>query len=217
MRSFSLLRLAALLATPAVARLPLSDAPPAPPPRPTSVTVDRSVTPNGPPDVRGELTDNDPMQDGKPYSAFSFDAEAEYEVTVTMTAQDFDTYVIVRSPTGEGWENDDFGDTRTSQVSFSAPSRGTSTIWATAFSTGGRGAFEVFVSTAAATVVSTASGRLDYQDEQLVKGEYFDVVTLRPPSRGEFFLDLMPLGFSGYLRVITMDEQQAPSQSLRSH
>lgn len=155
----------------------------------------------GAPDFQGELTDDDPIQDGKPYDAFSFEAESGHEVTVTMTADDFDTYLIVRSPTGQEWSNDDFGSTRVSQVTYTVVSPGTYTIWATAFSDSGRGAYEIHVSEVAATIVETVSGRLDYEDEQLIKGEYFDVLTLSPRVQQPFYVELMPLGFGGYMRV----------------
>ena len=123
------------------------------------------------------------------------------ELTVTMSADGFDTYLIVKSPTGQQWTNDDFGSTSVSQVQLNAPTSGAYTIWATAFSESGRGPYEVRVEQTSATVVFTESGRLDYEDEQLIKGEYYDEFAVTAPSSGEFFVELMPLGFSGFMRV----------------
>lgn len=156
---------------------------------------------SSPPDFRGVLDDDDPLREGKPYDTFTFEPGEGTEVTVTMTAADFDTYLVVRAPDGQEWTNDDFGDTRTSQVSFTPTARGTYTVLATAYSTDGRGAYEVRVRSVAATVVSTAAGRLDYQDARQIKGEFYDEFAVRPPADGEFYVDLLPLGFSGYLRV----------------
>ena len=149
----------------------------------------------------GELTDDDPMRDGKPHDTFTFDADRGHEVTVTMTAGDFDTYLVVESPDGQEWANDDFGSTRVSQVTFNAPEAGTYTIVATAWSDSGRGRYEVRATALRAEILSTVSGRLDYQDRQLVKGEYVDTFTVQGPRDGTFYITLTPLGFSGYLRV----------------
>ncbi|HEX8387235.1 MAG TPA: PPC domain-containing protein [Rubricoccaceae bacterium] len=157
--------------------------------------------PSRPPDFQGVLDDNDAVREGKPADTHTFDVRQGTEVTVTMTASDFDTYLVVRSPTGQEWTNDDFGDTRTSQVTISPAAPGTYSIVATAYTAEGRGAYQVHVRTVSANVVSTVSGRLDYQDAQQIKGEFYDELALRPPTSGEFYVDLLALGFSGYLRV----------------
>lgn len=188
--------LAALLLSPmAIAQPPPPPAAlmtPAPPGRAEATT---------PPDFVGVLEETDPRHNGKPYDAFSFEAEAGNEVTVTMTSNQFDTYLIVRSPSGQEWTNDDFGSTNTSQVSFTASMGGSYTIWATAFGESGRGDYEVRVSARSMTTVSIVSGRLDYEDDQLIKGEFYDSFAIEAPSQGEFYVELMPLGFTGFLRV----------------
>ena len=203
------IRSAALLAL-ALFTLPVSaqDVPgqmTAPPPPPMAMPVmdgmDGPAVVSGPPDFRGVLDDTDAMREGKPVDSYTFDVREGTEVTVTMTAEAFDTYLVVRAPGGQEWTNDDFGDTRTSQVSFTPTARGTYTLLATAFSTDGRGPYEVRVRAVAATVVSTTSGRLDYQDLQQIKGEFYDTLTLRAPTSGAFYIDLLSLGFTGFLRV----------------
>lgn len=189
---------------------------PAPPPPPgdghdesySHNTVDLSA----PPDFSGVLDDQDSMQQGKPYDEYIVEVDQGDEVTVTMTAQEFDTYLIVRSPSGREWTNDDFGDTRTSQVQFNATTSGRYVIWATAYSDSGRGAYEVRVTSAAATIVSTVSGRLDYDDMQLIKGEYYDEVTIQATTQDEFYVDLMPLGFTGYMRVTSPSGERQTAQ-----
>lgn len=141
------------------------------------------------------------MQQGKPYDAYTVSVEDGNQFTVTMTSQEFDTYLIVKSPSGQQWTNDDFGSTSVSQVDFNAPMTGEYTIWATAFSDSGRGSYEVRVKESSATVVFTETGRLDYDDEKLIKGEYYDEFIVTAPSSGEFFVELMPLGFNGFMRV----------------
>lgn len=158
---------------------------------------------SGPPDFQGTLTDQDPVYADRnaPMDTYSFSVRPGDEVTVTMSSDAFDTYLVVRGPGGGEWSNDDFGSTRVSQVQFNATAGGAYTILATAFSESGRGDYEVRTRSARPNVLSTVQGRLDYQDQQLVKGEYVDVLAVRSPSRGPFYVELRPLGFSGYLRV----------------
>ena len=49
------------------------------------------------------------------------------------TSADFDTYLIVRSPKGSEFANDDFEGQGVSQVEFLAPEAGTWTVWASAY------------------------------------------------------------------------------------
>ncbi|MEM7789648.1 MAG: PPC domain-containing protein [Bacteroidota bacterium] len=183
----------------------LAWAQPPPPPPPMQVgelTLSSDpVVDLGPPDFEGVLDDSDLTRDGKPYDTFSFTVEADDQVIVTMTADDFDTYLYVESPSGEEWSNDDFGNTRTSQIEFIASESGDYTITATAFSASGRGAYEIRATASRANVLETISGRLDYQDAQQIKGEYFDELTIDAPASGPFYVELMPLGFSGYMRL----------------
>lgn len=175
--------------------------PPAPPPMMSGVETDGQRL-LGPPDFEGVLDDSDlTRDDGKPYDTFAFAVDVDDQVIVTMTAESFDTYLIVTSPSGQEWTNDDFGNTRTSQVEFIAGEAGDYTITATAFSASGRGAYEIHATASTANVLETVSGRLDYQDAQQIKGEYFDEIEIQAPASGPFYVELMPLGFSGFMRV----------------
>ena len=167
---------------------------------------------SGPPDFSGVLDENDPLREGKPVDTYTFSVRANTEVTVTMTATDFDTYLVVRAPGGQEWSNDDFGGTQTSQVSFTPAARGTYTLLATSYGTDARGAYDVRVRAVAATVVSTVSGRLDYQDAQQIKGEFYDTLTLRTPARGAFYIDLLALGFNGFARATAPDGTRTTAQ-----
>ena len=153
------------------------------------------------PDFQGVLDDNDARRDGKPADSYTIQARVGTEVSVTMTAEDFDTYLVVQGPNGKEWTNDDFGDTRTSQVTFMPVATGAYTVVATAYAEEGRGAYEIRVKAVTATIVSTVEGRLDYQDMQQIKGEFYDTLTITPPSQGEFYVDLLSLGFNGFIRV----------------
>ena len=155
----------------------------------------------------GTLTADAPTRDnGANYDEYTFEAEASEEITVRMEAptSDFDTYLIVETPDGETYENDDHDGLYVSQVTFTAPVDGEYAIWATAYSSGGSGDYTVAVDRIRYEVVEEISGRLDPEDDQAIKGEYFDTHTLTVPE-GMFTVELRALGFDGYLRVMSPD------------
>ncbi len=204
--------LAAALAFPIAAAAQSNDRPPPPPPSAsaavqaveTAFDAPMPVTSAefGEPRFQGSLGPNDLVRDGgEYYDVFTFDAEAGQEVTVRMTSNSFDTYLFVRDQNGREWNNDDFGTTQVSQLTFTASEQGTYTIWASAFAAGTEGDSLVYVTTRQKNIISTVSGRLDRQDTQQIKGEYFDTLSIRAPRSGAFYIELMPLGFSGFVRA----------------
>ncbi|PEN08775.1 hypothetical protein CRI93_03185 [Longimonas halophila] len=159
-------------------------------------------------DYSGTLTEDAPSRsNGTPYNTHTFTAEASEEITVRMEAptDDFDTYLLVQAPNGETYENDDFGDCcDVSQVTFNAPVDGEYEIWASAYSSGDSGDYTVTVDRTTYEVIQEVSGRLDPEDDQSIKGEYFDSLTMDVPD-GPFTVELRALGFDGYLRVVSPD------------
>src|ERR1700752_2315660 len=90
--------------------------------------------------VNGNLTTNDcPLDDGTFYDADSFSGTAGQRVAVTMTSNDFDTFLILNRPDGSTLALDDDGGGETNSRippggSFiTLPVTGTYTIWANAF------------------------------------------------------------------------------------
>ena len=155
----------------------------------------------------GTLTADAPARDnGASYDEYTFEAEANEEITVRMEAptDDFDTYLIVKAPNGETYENDDYDGFYVSQVTFTAPVDGEYAIWATTYSSDGSGDYTVTVDRTRYEVIEEVSGRLDPEDEQTIKGEYFDTLTMTVPE-GTFIVELRALGFDGYLRVMSPD------------
>ncbi len=90
--------------------------------------------------VNGNLTTNDcPLGDGTFYDAYSFSGTAGQRVAVSMTSNQFDTFLILNRPDGSPLAIDDDGGGGTNSrippgSSFiTLPTTGTYTIWANAF------------------------------------------------------------------------------------
>lgn len=153
----------------------------------------------------GSLEDGDQTLEGSGeyMDAYTFEAQEGQLITVTMTSDAFDTYLIVQSPGGERTMNDDAGGSDRSQVDMVASEGGTWTVVATSFSSGEVGPYEVVIETGKIADVEITEGRLDERDTVSPKGEYYDVheITMAPGT--EFYIELASLGFDGYLSVVT--------------
>ena len=66
----------------------------------------------------------------------AFEALEGQEVVVELRSEEFDTFLTVRTPSGEEFENDDFDDTN-SRVTFTAGETGTHEVIVKSFSSGG--------------------------------------------------------------------------------
>lgn len=154
----------------------------------------------------GSLDDADASRDnGARYDATTVTLRENQRLRVRMTSDAFDTYLVVRGPKGEEFVNDDFEGTRVSQVELVAASAGTWTVWASAYTSEGRGAYTLETTSGAVARVETIEGRLDPRDQQLPKGEFFDLFERALRADAPFTVELFSYGFDGFLVV------QAPS------
>jgi hypothetical protein len=119
---------------------------PAPAPRTTPIRRGQTVT--------GELQDGDTeLEDGRFYDGYAYTARAGERLSVQLTSEDFDAYVIVgRMVDGEFQEvasNDDAedGEGLDSELEVELPDDGRYIIQATSFSPGTEGAYQLTVGT----------------------------------------------------------------------
>lgn len=154
----------------------------------------------------GTLDAQDPTRPGGAYyDAYTFDARENQPVTVRMQSETFDTYLIVRSPSGIESISDDFEGTMISQVDLIAAEAGRWTVWASAYSSTYTGDYTLTIRPGNPGRSRLVQGRLDRQDEQAIKGEYYDTLTFDSRGDGEVIVQLTSLGFYGFLVVTAPD------------
>ncbi|HEX8299242.1 MAG TPA: hypothetical protein VF594_08795 [Rubricoccaceae bacterium] len=97
----------------------------------------------------GTLEDGDETLDSGEFAdGYTVEAAEGQTITVDLTSPDFDTYVILRSPSGEQYDNDDFdGDTDHSQIVQRAGESGTWRVIATTYEEGEGGAYRLAIRT----------------------------------------------------------------------
>ncbi len=152
--------------------------------------------------VTGNLATGDMTRDaGEFYDQYTFEVDGARKITVRLESDDFDTYLIVRSPSGLETTNDDFDGIRVSQVELWATEAGTWTVWATSYTGDTSGAYVYSAEQGESATVETIQGRLDHSDTKALKGEYFDTHSWETESAAPFMVELTSLGFDGYLVV----------------
>jgi len=171
-------------------------------------------------DVTGTLdSDDDVHLDGQNYDAHEFRAEEGQVVSVRMTSDEFDTYIMVRSPNGRVWENDDWiGGTAESFISFIADKSGEWTALATSFDPGESGAYQLVVESGERVcdgTIQSETGELGGGDEQLESGEYVDTYEVRGRKGQTIVLDLRSEEFDPYLLVIAPNGDQFENDDFR--
>ena len=156
---------------------------------------------------RGALGTGDLQRaNGTFFDAYPVVLAANQELSVDLTSDAFDTFLVVRFPDGRTLENDDFNGTTTSQIRFVPREAGTYQVWATSFEKG-EGAYVLDIVRGRQAEVLVLSGRLDPQDAASVKGEYVDTVAFEFPAEGAATVELQALGFDGYLRLTSPSGQ----------
>lgn len=149
----------------------------------------------------GNLASSDVTRDGGQYiDTYTFQAAPYQEVKITMTG-DFDTYLIVKSPSGIVSENDDAAGG--SLLDLITTEGGTWTVQATSYEAGETGDYEVIVTPGRVGQAQVSEGRLDRGDKQAIKGEYYDEQTASLNPGSQYYVELSSLGFDGYLSVVS--------------
>jgi Mib_herc2 len=152
--------------------------------------------------VEGSLTSGLPKREnGASYQDHQFRVDAQAELVVRLTSQDFDTYLILRSPTGVEHVNDDFDGVTTSQLTVWAMETGLWTLRATSFGASEVGAYTLMADLGPSVDANILQGRLDPLDEQLPKGEVVDRLSISLEEGAFLYAELYSLGFDGFLSI----------------
>ena len=174
---------------------------------------------------RGSLESGDPtLQDGEYYDAYPVEVQAGQWVEVDLQSNDFDTYVVLLSPSGANEQNDDFeGSTNRSLLLVQASESGTWQVYATSYARGETGRYSLAVNVGGeadpgdVALVSTQgqapgarfeSGRLEAGDDQLTSGEFKDEYTVQGRAGEQLVLDLRSSDFDTYVILIQPDGEQ---------
>ncbi len=145
----------------------------------------------------GVLSADDPTRpsSGGYVDTYEFDGAPGRQVIIDLTSDDFDTYLVLTSPSGEVQENDDTDSLYHSQIITDLSETGTYRAQVTSFETGETGAYRLSIAQSAAVAAAPGQASRDTVElalGQSVSGELQDSDSEYEPSR---FQDLY--SFSG--------------------
>jgi hypothetical protein len=155
----------------------------------------------------GRLEPGDSRLDsGEFYDLHEFTAGAGAQITAELHSTEFDPYIILRSPSGEQWDNDDWEDRRDmSRVDVTADQEGLWRVQVTTYQPKETGEYQVLVTLTGAggneATRTETSGRLSPDDDTLGSGEYYDTHDLEFPPGQRVRIDLSSQEFDTYLIV----------------
>lgn len=150
------------------------------------------------------------LESGEFVDRYEVEVEVGQRLVADLTSDEFDTYLVVRSPGGVQTENDDHeGDVRRSHVEVAVDEPGTWVVWATSFEPGETGEYRIEVqSGAGGSVVAgdpgvrVEAGRLEPGDEALDAGEFVDTYTFEGQAGQQALLDLRSAELDTYLMLV---------------
>jgi len=108
--------------------------------------------------TNGSLSGSDPtMTDGQHYDLYTFNGRRGQNVTLEVTSNNFDTYMMLVFPSGEGVEDDDgVAGTTNSRISGGLPEDGEYTVVVSSYSAGATGNYALRMNLGAASASAPA-------------------------------------------------------------
>lgn len=158
--------------------------------------------------VTGELRDGDGTLSGGEYrDLHDFEGRAGDSIVLDLTSSAFDPYLMVLTPDGETFRNDDYdGSSTRSRLELTLTESGRYRVTVTSFAAGETGNYRLELpgATAEAAVVpvGTVSGRLEAGDDRLADGAFFDTHTFEGRSGQRVVVDLRSEDFDTVLQVV---------------
>ncbi len=160
----------------------------------------------------GALEAGDAQLDSGEYlDEYAVTARAGQTVRAVVTSQAFDTYVIIKSASGDQAEDDDCtaNETTRSCADFEVTEGGRVRVLVTSFAVGETGAYEVEITLEDGASRAPASGaepgRLGPGDDTLETGEYADSRTIALEAGQQLSASMTSSDFDTYLAVIGPD------------
>ena len=165
----------------------------------------------------GALDKKDMTLPGGEYAeVFPIDLVAGNRVLIEMEGSKFDTYLVLKAPSGQAMENDDLdGDTHMSQIDAIVEESGTFLVYATSATAGERGKYNLKVSVdrsnsggvggvvggGAGTLTpgTPVQGSLAAGDETLANGEWVDTYTVELQAGQQLTLDMTSSDLDTYV------------------
>jgi hypothetical protein len=172
----------------------------------------------------GDLT----LQSGEYHDSYSFEGNPGQRVSIDLRSDDFDTYVILVSPSGEQEENDDANGTN-SQLVVDLTEQGSYEVWVTSYSEGETGSYQLEIANGDSGINGSVSadvnnlsigesltGNLSSTDSRAVTDGPEDAFVFYGEAGESVIIDLESGEFDTYLTLITPDGEHIENDDFQS-
>ncbi len=161
-------------------------------------------------DESSELTTDSPQQlRGQYYEAYTLTVARGQEVDIDMMSSELDCFLIVRTPSGDRFTDDDTGEGTNSQLALTIESDGELTIYATTYGEDQTGAYQLLVSATQPTVaILEEEGSLDKADELDDQGRLVQRFEVEVEAGQFLTVDLTSAEFDTFLIVETPEGER---------
>ncbi|MBI5501331.1 MAG: pre-peptidase C-terminal domain-containing protein [Deltaproteobacteria bacterium] len=187
---------------------------------------------------RGSLAaGDDQLSTGEFIDWYPLNAQAGEEATIALTSTEFDAYLVLLSPSGEQFDNDDAGEgTHDARIVRRIDEAGAWQIGVTSYQPGERGAYELEVATAAGTpgpdpgpsprpgpapassgtltAGRSTSGELAPGDTTLASGEFVDSYSFEGQAGQTVRVDMISTAIDPYVILQTPGGRQAENDDV---
>jgi len=157
-------------------------------------------------------SDDDTLQNYGYADRYVFAATSGQNAIIDLSSDDFDTYLLLRTPSGKELSNDDFeGRTDRSLLTIEAPETGEYEIVVSSFMSDESGDYSLSLTldeNSDTPGTRAESGTLSSSDEQLESGEYIDIFELNGRPGQRLQADLRSEDFDTFLILITPSGEQ---------
>ncbi len=181
----------------------------------TDVAIGSTATLTAPPGrvERGRLEKGDvTLKSGEFADAYEFDGARGYRAVIDLRSSEFDPYLLVRTPSGQQFDNDDYeGDSTHSRLAIDLEETGTYLVTVTSYAKREKGGYTVAIDLGAgpATIARIdRDGSLQTGDEMLKSGEFFDAYDFEASPGQHVSIDVMSGTFDTYLILKTPHGEQ---------
>lgn len=153
---------------------------------------------------------------GELFDSYEYTFQAGQVAKVVLSANDFDSYLIIRTPSGEYWYNDDFENHfGLARLDFDVIESGTYTIEVSSYSSGESGAYHLAVSTGGTVGQAEGEllkiiedGQLSKSDAKFESGEFYDVYSYEFTLGQNLIMDVISSEFNTYIMAVSPSGQK---------
>ena len=152
--------------------------------------------------LSGVLDNDDSIaMKGEYYDSYSFRARANQRIVITMESDDFDSYLVVQTPSGYPRINDDYQDESQSMIDFITEIAGEYRVYATSSFASAKGAYDLSILLGRIVDGKIIPGRLDEKDAVLDGYGYCDEYTFFWEAGRHVIAELSSGDFDTYLFI----------------